>query len=265
MPANKRQSGLKMIDTHSHIYDEAYAEDFDLVVARAKEAGVEKLIMPDIDSATRGAMMSVAKKLGGYALPCLGLHPTSVGAEWEKELQEVIDLSAEGHFAAIGEIGLDEYWSKEFLEQQMEVFRQQLILAARLDLPVIIHSREATEDIFKTFDSLETLPRGVFHAFSGSYETYRRIKSYGDFKIGIGGVVTYKNAHIAAYLDKVAEEDILLETDAPWLTPVPMRGKRNESSYVKYIAEHIARLRHTTFMEVDKFTTANAAALFNTI
>ena len=252
-----------MIDTHSHIYDEAFDEDFGSVLQRAKEAGVAKMVMPGIDSGCHDRMMQCARRLEGYAFPAIGLHPTSVDANWEDELQFVWDNYREGQFVAIGEIGLDEHWSTEFLEEQKRVFEDQLAFAWEHDLPVIIHSRDSTEDIFDCLDRVGKPLRGVFHAFSGSYETYCRIrKHYGGFKIGVGGVVTYKNSHLAAFMDKVPLEDILLETDAPWLTPVPFRGKRNESGYIRYTAEKLAQLKDISFDEVDAVTTDNAEKMF---
>lgn len=252
-----------MIDTHSHIYDEAYDEDFSQVLERAKDAGVVKMVMPGIDSTYHDRMMACARRLEGYAFPAIGLHPTSVEATWKDELQFVWDNYRPGEFVAIGEIGLDEHWSKEFLEEQKRVFEDQLVFAWEHDLPVIIHSRDSTEDIFDCIDRVDKPLRGVFHAFSGSYETYCRIKKhYGGFKIGVGGVVTYKNSHLAAFMDKVPLEDILLETDAPWLTPVPFRGKRNESGYIRYTAEKLAQLKGISFEEVDAVTTDNAQTMF---
>ena len=252
-----------MIDTHSHIYDEAYDEDFSEVLQRAKDSGVEKMVMPGIDSKCHDRMMACARRLEGYAYPAIGLHPTSVDASWQEELQFVWDNYRPGDFVAIGEIGLDEYWSKDFLEEQKRVFEDQLTFAWERDLPVIIHSRNATEDIFDCLDRVGKPLRGVFHAFSGSYETYCRIKkSYGGFKIGVGGVVTYKNSLLAAFMDKVPLEDILLETDAPWLTPVPFRGKRNESSYIRYTALKLAELKGLSVEETDAVTTDNAKKMF---
>ncbi|MBR3031193.1 MAG: TatD family hydrolase [Bacteroidales bacterium] len=252
-----------MIDTHSHIYDEAYDEDFNDVLQRAKDAGVGKMVMPGIDSKCHDRMMECARKLEGYAYPAIGLHPTSVDQSWRDELQFVWDNYRPGDFVAIGEIGLDEYWSKDFLEEQKRVFEDQLTFAWERDLPVIIHARNATEDIFDCLDRVGKTLRGVFHAFSGSYETYCRIKkSYGGFKIGVGGVVTYKNSHLAAFMDKVPLEDILLETDAPWLTPVPFRGKRNESAYIRYTAQKLAELKGLSIEETDAVTTDNAIKIF---
>ena len=252
-----------MIDTHSHIYDEAFDDDFNEVLQRAKDAGVQKMVMPGIDSKCHGRMMEFARRLEGYAFPAIGLHPTSVGPDWKEELQFVFDNYREDEFVAVGEIGLDEYWSKDFLEEQKSVFEDQLTFAWEKDLPVIIHSRNATEDIFECLDRVGRPVRGVFHAFSGSYETYCRIKKcYEGFKIGVGGVLTYKNSHLAAFMDRVPLEDILLETDAPWLTPVPFRGKRNESSYIRYTAEKLSELKGVSFEKTDAVTTANAKIMF---
>ncbi|MDP3437036.1 MAG: TatD family hydrolase, partial [Bacteroidales bacterium] len=167
-------------------------------------------------------------------------------------------------FVAIGEIGLDGYWSKEHFSEQITVFEEQLRLAAKRELPVIIHSRDATEEIFKVLERNSSLSlRGVFHAFSGSYETYKRILRVGNFKIGVGGVVTYKNSNLPAVLEKAAIESIILETDAPWLTPVPYRGKRNQPAYVKIIAERVAEIKGCSYDEICSVTSSNAYSIFN--
>jgi TatD DNase family protein len=191
------------------------------------------------------------------------LHPTSIDATWREEMNFLYDHIDDNPICAIGEIGLDEYWSREFIDEQMDIFAEQLLIAHERDLPVIIHSRESTEDIFKVLDRVGKELRGVFHAYSGSFETYQRVKRYGDFKIGIGGVVTYKNSNLPKVVERVPLCDILLETDAPWLTPVPHRGERNESSYVKYVAQKIALIKGVSEDEVRRVTTQNAKSLFN--
>lgn len=251
-----------MIDTHSHIYDEAYDADFEQVVERARAAGVERIVMPGIDSTCYDRMVACADALPGFAYPAIGLHPTEIRENWREELQFVFDHFDDRPWIAIGEIGMDLYWSKEYLEEQKEVFCAQLEFAHEKDLPVIIHAREATEEIFECIRKVAKPLRGTFHAFTGSYETYRRIKAAGDFMVGIGGVVTFKNAHIATALERIPVEDILLETDAPYLTPVPHRGKRNESAYVRYVAEKIAAIKGMDFAEVEQVTTASAKKLF---
>ncbi len=251
-----------MIDTHSHIYDEAYKEDFDEMILRARKAGVEHLVMPGIDSSCHNALVACADALPGFAYPAIGLHPTEVRENWREELQFVFDHFDDRPWVAIGEIGMDLYWSREYEQEQMEVFCAQLTLASEKDLPVIIHAREATEEIFGCLRRVAKPLRGSFHAFTGSYETYRRIKAAGDFYVGIGGVVTFKNAHIAQAVERIPLEDILLETDAPYLTPVPYRGKRNESAYLRYIAEKIAAVKGVAFEAVERVTTENATDLF---
>ncbi len=253
---------VEMIDTHSHIYDEAFESDFEEVVARAREAGVEKIVMPGIDSSCYGRMCACADLLQGFAWPAIGLHPTEVKENWRDELRFVFDHFDDRPWCAVGEIGMDLYWSKEFINEQKEVFCSQLQLAYEKDLPVIIHARDAVEEIFECIKKVARPLRGSFHAFTGSYETYQRIKAAGDFKVGIGGVVTFKNAHVAKALERIPLEDILLETDAPYLTPAPYRGKRNESAYVRFTADKIAEIKGVGFDLVDRVTSNNAQNLF---
>ncbi len=254
---------MKFIDTHAHLYEEAFASEEDFAVARAVEAGVTKIVFPDIDSMSREAMFSLAGRHKGTIFPCLGLHPTSVGADWEKEMQLVEDEAANRKIWAIGEIGMDCYWSREFVEQQKEVLRLQLEMADRMNLPVIIHSRDSTELIINVIKDCKGLSlRGVFHAYSGSAETYRELQKLGDWYIGIGGVLTYKKASIAETVKKIPLDRILLETDSPYLTPVPFRGKRNESSYIPHIAARLAGLTGADIEEIAAQTTYNAEKLF---
>lgn len=255
-----------MIDTHTHLYDEAFMDDFDQAVERAVGAGVEHMIFPGIDSSVHERMMECAARVPDRISTAVGLHPTSVDGNWKRELDFVERCLAEQKWTAIGEIGLDRHWSDEYIREQEEVFRQQMLWASEASLPVIIHVREAHDTVFRILDSLAgsgISMKGVFHAFSGSIETYRRIKTYGDFKIGIGGVITYKNAGIAATVKDIPLEDILLETDSPWLTPVPYRGKRNESAYLRAVAEKTAAVKETDTETVDRITTSNAKKLFN--
>ena len=253
---------MEFIDTHSHLYDEAFAGEEDLALQRAVDAGVTRLIFPDIDSQSRSSMFAFADRFPENIFPCLGLHPTSVDANWEAEMLEV-EKHMGRKIIAIGEIGIDCYWSKEFLEQQKEVFRIQLEMASKLDLPVIIHSRESTELIINILKELKHLNlKGVFHAYSGSKETYRELERLGQWYIGIGGVLTYKKASIAETVKEIPLEKILLETDSPYLTPVPFRGKRNESSYIPYIAEKLSELTGRSIQEIADVTTENAQKLF---
>lgn len=253
---------MMFVDTHSHLYDEAFAGEEDLAVGRALEAGVRKMILPDIDSLSREAMFSLADRHEGTLFPCLGLHPTSVNADWEKELV-ALEAYKDRKVRAIGEIGMDCYWSREFIREQQEALRLQLEMADGMSLPVIIHSRESTELIIKVLKECRHLaPKGVFHAYSGSIETFRELQRLGDWYIGIGGVLTYRKASIAETVKDIPLDRILLETDSPYLTPVPYRGKRNESSYVPYIAARLAELKECSIEEVAHTTTENANKLF---
>lgn len=253
---------MEYIDTHSHLYDEAFDGEEDAAVARAKEAGVNQIIFPDIDSQSRETMFAFADRHPGVIFPCLGLHPTSVNADWQEELSRM-ESYLERKVWAIGEIGMDCYWSKEFIKQQEEVMRIQLEMAAKANLPAIIHSRESTELIIKILKDYKHLNiRGVFHAFSGSIETFRELQRLGDWYVGIGGVLTYKKASIAGTVKEIPLDRILLETDSPYLTPVPFRGKRNESSYIPHIAAKLAELTSKEVEEVAYITTENARKLF---
>ena len=253
---------MRFIDTHAHLYDEAFASEEEAAIERAISSGVDRIVFPDIDSQTRDIMFAIADRHPGSVFPCLGLHPTSIGKEWEKEMAAI-----EGYLSrkiyAIGEIGMDCYWSKEFIREQQEALRIQLELADKLDLPVIIHSRESTELIINVLKECRHLNlKGVFHAYSGSIETFRELQKLGDWYIGIGGVLTYRKASIAETVREIPLERILLETDSPYLTPVPFRGKRNESSYIPHIATRLSELTGKSLEEVAQTTTSNAEKLF---
>jgi TatD DNase family protein len=253
---------MEFIDTHSHLYDEAFAGEEDAAVARAVDSGVKRIIFPDIDSTSRDAMFAFADRHPGVIFPCLGLHPTSVGANWQEELSHM-ESYMDRDIRAIGEIGMDCYWSREFIKEQQEALRIQLELADKLNLPVIIHSRESTELIINVLKECKHLsPRGVFHAYSGSKETFGEISRLGDWYIGIGGLLTYKKAGIAETVRNIPLDRILLETDSPYLTPVPFRGKRNESSYIPHIAAKLAELTGKDMAEIAETTTQNAEKLF---
>jgi len=253
---------MEFIDTHAHLYDEAFTNEEDSAIERALEAGVNRIIFPDIDSQTRDVMFALADRHEGVVFPCLGLHPTSIDAGWERELSLL-----EGYLSkkiwAVGEIGMDCYWSREFIREQQEALRIQLEMASRLNLPVIIHSRESTELIINVIKECKHLSlRGVFHAFSGSAETFRELQKLGDWYIGIGGVLTYKKASIAETVKQIPLERILLETDSPYLTPAPHRGKRNESSYIPFVAGKLSELTGRDIGEIAAITTENAEKLF---
>ena len=253
---------MQFTDTHSHLYDAAYAGEEDLAVERAVEAGVGRIIIPDIDSETRQAMFALTDRHPGTLFPTLGLHPTSVNADWKKEIERMEEYS-DRPIWAIGEVGIDCYWSKEFIKEQKEVMKLMLKMAHERSLPIIIHSRDATDVILETLKECRHLDtRGVFHAFSGSIETFNEIQKLGEWSVGIGGVLTFKKASIAETVKNIPLEKILLETDAPYLTPVPHRGTRNESSYIPLIAARLAELKNLEIEEVAEQTTTNAEKLF---
>lgn len=259
---NPQEHTMEFIDTHSHLYDEAFSGEEDMVIKRASEAGVSRIIFPDIDSQTRDHMFNIAAAHEGSVFPCLGLHPTSIGKDWEEEMMKM-ETYLSRKIWAIGEIGIDCHWSKEFINEQQEAFRIQLEEAAKRNLPAIIHSRESTELIIKILKECRHLgAKGVFHAFSGSIETFRELQRIGDWHIGIGGVLTYKNAAVADVVKQIPLERIVLETDSPYLTPVPYRGKRNESAYIPYIAEKLAVQMGKNIEEIAATTTENAKKLF---
>ena len=250
------------IDTHTHLYDEYFNKDYDQFIRQAIHSGVEKLYMPNCDSSTIEPMMDIARRWPDKCFPMMGLHPTYVKENVADELALVCQWLEKEKFAAVGEIGLDYYWSKEKMAEQKMAFEQQIDWALEFDLPIVIHSREATRDCIEIVRSKQNGKlRGVFHCFSGSVEEAREIIDLG-FYLGIGGVVTYKSAGLQAVVRQLALDQIVLETDAPYLAPVPFRGKRNESSYLPFVAEKIADLKEMTIEEVGRITTENAEKLF---
>ncbi|MGN1225613.1 MAG: TatD family hydrolase [Candidatus Cryptobacteroides sp.] len=255
---------MNFIDTHTHISDEAFHSEEEAVIERALQAGVFKMLMADVDSGERDAMRELCTKHKGVLYPMLGLYPGSVKENWHEELDKVFALSEKGGVVAIGEVGLDYHFSTEFAKEQMEVFVAQLELASKKNLPVNVHLRDATEDFFKAMEACKGLGlRGNLHAFSGSAQTLLRLRKYGDWSVGIGGVLTFKNAGIAKELEDIDLEQIVLETDAPYLSPTPKRGQRNESANIPLIAQKIADIKGIGIEEVAQRTTANAQRLFS--
>ena len=250
------------VDTHTHFYDEWLLTDADAAVQRALDAGVEKMIQADVDSRERPDMWEIGNRYPGVIYQMLGLYPGSVKDDWREELDALEPYKDKG-IVAIGEIGLDYHEGLEFVKEQKEVLRIQLEMAARMNLPVNIHLRDAWEDFFTILSDCSHLHlRGNLHCFTASYEIYERANRYGDFSVGIGGVVTFKNASLAKTLERIPLEKILLETDAPYLAPVPYRGRRNESSYLPVIAEKVAEVKGLTTQEIAQITTHNAETLF---
>ena len=261
-----------MIDTHCHIDEEAFEPDREEVIARQQQSGVQAMIVPGVNVASINSVMEVCHAHPGYCYPALGLHPEDVKADWREQLATV-EAAIRAHrdeLVAIGEIGLDYYWDKTFKEEQKEVLRRQLLLARELNLPVILHNREATEDILTIVK--EVGGRGVFHCYSGSKETAAIILKMG-FYLGIGGVLTFKNSKLSETLRELNQSEIknqqseilnrlLLETDAPYMAPTPHRGERNESRFMALVAERLAQVLNVSVDEIIEATSANARQLF---
>lgn len=254
---------MTFIDTHTHCTDEAFpGEEQDFFVERAVAAGVGKMLLADIGIAERDDMYAAVGRHPGVLYPMLGVHPESVDKDWKKEFDALEAWKGKGA-VAIGEIGLDYHYGKEFCEEQKEVLRLQFELAAAWDLPVNIHLRDATDDFFKVLDECRHLHlRGNLHAFSGSIETFRRIRRYGDWSVGIGGVITFKKASLPETVSQIPLECILLETDAPYMAPTPLRGTRNESANIPLIAAKVAEAKGIDIETVAAVTTENAKKLF---
>lgn len=261
-----------MIDTHCHIDEEAFEPDREEVIARQQQSGVQAMIVPGVNVASINSVIEVCHAHPGYCYPALGLHPEDVKADWREQLATV-EAAIRAHrdeLVAIGEIGLDYYWDKTFKEEQKEVLRRQLLLARELNLPVILHNREATEDILTIVK--EVGGSGVFHCYSGSKETAEIILKMG-FYLGIGGVLTFKNSKLSETLRELNQSEIrnqqseilnrlLLETDAPYMAPTPHRGERNESRFMALVAERLAQVLNVPVDEIIEATSANARQLF---
>lgn len=261
---------MTLIDTHSHLYEPEFDADRNEAMARAVRAGVERLLLPAIDSESHARLFDLCRRYPERCTPMMGLHPTSVNdnPHWRDELLLVERLLARppggiARFCAVGEIGLDLYWSRDFRDEQTEAFRRQIELALHYDLPIAVHTREAWPETLEIIRSYRGSGlRGVFHAFTDTAATYRELKACGDFLFGIGGVVTFKKSNLAETVREMNLADIVLETDCPYLTPAPHRGERNESAYVWFVCDKIAELKELTAPDVAAATTANAERMF---
>ena len=249
-------------DTHTHLYSEQFDQDREAMIQRAKDAGVQRFFIPAIDSSYSKRMFSLEENYPNDVFLMMGLHPTSVKENFEIELQHVKDWIDKKTFVAIGEIGIDLYWDKTFLKQQQMAFQTQIRWAKEKKLPIVIHCRNAFNEIFDILE-LEKGPDlyGIFHCFTGTLEQAKKAISY-NMKLGIGGVVTFKNGKIDAFLNQIPLHHIVLETDAPYLSPVPHRGKRNESSYITYIIEKLATIYKLPFNEIAAVTSKNSKEVF---
>lgn len=250
------------IDTHAHIYLEEFDADHTAMLVRAETAGIKKILMPNIDHTSIDRMLEVELKSGGTCLPMMGLHPCSVKRDFEKELYQVEHWLSKRKFLAIGEIGTDLYWDKTFWEQQKEAFRIQVKWAKDYQLPIVIHSRDSVDQTIALVEELKDEKlTGVFHCFTGTEEQARQIIDLG-FYLGIGGVATFKNAGMDQVIPELPMEKMVLETDSPYLAPVPHRGKRNEPSYLPLVAAKVAQLKNISLEEVQQVTSRNASVLF---
>jgi TatD DNase family protein len=254
---------VQIIDTHTHLYLDHFKQDIDKVISRAKENGVSKFIFPAIDSSHFENMHKLKNRYPENIYLMTGLHPTDVKENYKEELDFVTKTLKNHNYVAVGEIGIDLYWDKFFLKQQQEAFRFQIRLAIKNDLPIVIHCREAFDEIFEILneENCETL-RGVFHCFTGDLDQANKAISLG-FLLGIGGVVTFKNGGVDKFLNQIDLKHIVLETDSPYLSPVPFRGKRNESSYIIYVLEKLSELYKIPKEEIALVTTNNAKKMFS--
>jgi TatD DNase family protein len=263
---------LNYIDTHSHLFLDEFKDDIDKVIERAVSKGLKYIVLPNIDSSTIDALISTCKKHPAICFPTIGLHPTSVNSSFEKEIDIVEQYlrnynsdKTNKYFLAIGETGIDLYWDKDYFEQQKKAFIRQLQLSVDYNLPIIIHSRNSLNEIIEiiqhsTFDIQHF--KGIFHCFPGNTEQAKKVIDFG-FKIGIGGVVTFKNSGMQEVVKNIDLKEIVLETDSPYLSPDPHRGKRNESSYIPIVAEKIAQIKQISVETVALTTTRTATELFD--
>lgn len=254
---------MNLIDTHSHIYAEEFNGDIADVIAKSKEAGVEKILLPNIDSQSIQPMHNLEKMFPGYCIPMMGLHPTSVKENFMEELDICKKWLDSKKYCAVGEIGIDLYWDKTFIKEQQIAFDTQINWSLEFNLPIVIHSRESFDEIFEVLENYKHSNfKGVFHSFSGNLAQAQKAIELG-FYLGINGIVTFKNSGLDKTVAKVPLDKLMLETDSPYLAPVPKRGKRNESSYVLYTAKKLAEIYQTELQNVAETTSRNAKNLFN--
>lgn len=255
---------MKLVDSHSHLFLEEFIGDLPLVMARAREAGVTHIFMPNIDSTTIEPMLRVCSEYKGYCFPMIGLHPTSVNGDYERELDVVArELASPNVYVAIGEIGMDLYWDKTYLKEQQLALDKQIGWALEYNLPIVIHCREAFEYIYKVLEPYKSTPlKGIFHSFTGTSEEAGCMMEFSDFLIGINGVVTFKKSTLPEVLRSIPLNRIVLETDAPYLTPMPNRGKRNESAYLKDTLIKVSEVYQESPEKVAQMTSENALKVF---
>lgn len=256
---------MKFIDTHSHLYSEQFKNDRTIAINEAIALGVDTILLPNISSKYTNNLLKLCNQFPENCFPMMGLHPCDVSEEnFDSEMQHVEIELATNKYIAVGEIGLDLYWDKTKIEVQKRAFIHQIKLAKKYQIPIAIHVREAFDEAIKIVESLnDNTLRGVFHCFTGSIVEAKRVIDLKDFYLGIGGVVTFKNSGLDQTIKEISLKNLILETDSPYLAPVPFRGKRNESKYLTKIAEKIAQIKNMTINEIAEITTANAKKLFH--
>ena len=251
-----------LIDTHTHLYAEEFDQDRDAVITRCLENGINKLYLPNVDSESIPRMLNLEKAHPEVCIAMMGLHPCSVKENYKEELAIVKEWLDKRHFVAVGEIGIDLYWDKTFINEQVEAFNMQMDWAVEKNIPIVIHCRDAFDEIFEVLSKRDKLPTGIFHCFSGNLEQANKIIGLGGFKLGIGGVLTFKNSGLDKVVEQIDLKHLVLETDSPYLAPMPHRGKRNESSYTKLVAEKLAAIKNCSIEEIAEITTQNAKEVF---
>lgn len=257
---------MNFIDTHTHLFTRQFDEDRKEVVERALEAGVTKLLLPNIDLDSIDAMHDLVKSYPDNCFPMMGMHPCSVTENWEAELAIIKSHLEKGGYCAVGEIGIDLHWDKSTLPYQQKAFAQQIEWAKEFGLPIAIHVREAFDETFEIIDQLnDDRLTGVFHCFTGTVEQAQRVLNYGGFKLGLGGVLTFKNSGLDKVISEIDLKHLILETDSPYLAPTPHRGKRNESEYTTLVASKLAEIKACKIEHVAEVTTQNALELFKTV
>lgn len=252
---------MRLIDTHAHINQPNYKDDLDEMIKRAQDKGVEKIFIPNVDSTSIESMMDICQKYKEYCYPMMGIHPTSIDENYEKELRIIEEWLNKETFVAVGEIGIDLYWDKTHIDLQKKAFAHQITLARKHNLPVNIHVRSAFNEAFEVLTRIGGHFNGVFHCFSGNTQQAQQAIEMG-FYLGIGGVLTFKNSGLDNVVRTISIEHMVLETDSPWLAPVPYRSKRNESAYVGFVAEKIAEIKEIDIKTVCDTTTENALKVF---
>lgn len=256
---------MTFIDTHTHLDGAEFDADRDEVVARAKAAGVGKVFVPAIDLPSVNRVLAVCERYEGYAYPMIGLHPEEVNADWQDVLARMEEYLKQPDypFIAVGEVGLDFYWSREFGKEQLEAFEKQVEWSVRYRLPLMIHCRKGQQEMVKILRRYEqNLPGGVFHCFTGNEKEAAELLSFSRFALGIGGVLTFKKSHLPEVLPHIPIDRVVLETDSPYMAPVPMRGKRNESAFVRYVLERMAECYNMTCDQVAEATDRNVERIF---